>query len=374
MNYYMLDDVVGAKVSRTKRNYLLFRFGPVLIVSVLAFSHLDDRPGERFLIAALIGVGHVAISVWRLNPLMRGSGNRGRRWYLYQILVLIASFVAIAFAFLVEWILGEVLPTWSDYFAAVVTAMLVVVIGGAIRATTSTGPGVGSADIDEYEAKYKRIVDEVALAYGVDRSFANALIACEEFQRPSWFRKLEFRLAWSRSIRTFGLGQSSVDPESSIKEQIAAVLAGMGDLRDPGTGHLSSNRMRAAAESINEGDGYVEFVMSVYYSIQSGVNTCNAIGPDGNPLVVCGRSLLDRGKWKIEGDCYAGISGVELVLAQSIYDVEWLPSNIPGRKAWRCRLPIDASSVVVRVENSSASHVVDRPYPREDFAIQVGIY
>lgn len=340
-SYYLLDDVIGSRVARTARSFLIFRFVPLFVATICALGYLDNVV-DRLLVAAAIAIGHLAISVLRINPYLNPGPRRTKSWWVLQVVILIVSIGVIGLASWIAPKLGQSLPQWRDIVVAAVTALLVVSGSVLIQGITSRDAALAPSAIERSRARYEELVSTTALRCSVDRRFALALVVVEDLQRPNWFRTIERRLARARLASTVGLGQNASDWFVTDEQGVQMLLSSIGDICV--NGKLSRARMAAAAERLNEGDGYVEFVLDVYDRLCGSSYTTSRIDSDGNPLIVAVRPVLMRGRWLVEGDVGPSIG---TLYAVNEYDGQQVQVTLPpmasngARRAWRVSLPID---------------------------------
>lgn len=338
-SYYLLDDVVGSRVAKTTWSYGLFRFAPLFVATLCATGYLPNTP-TRLTVAALIVVGHLAISVFQINPYTNPGPKREKSWYALQVAVLASSIFVAAVAAMLAPYTGDALPQWRDLVSAAVTAVVVVSLSAVLQNTTGSSNTINAAAIDRAEKKYERSVSSIAMENKVNRRFLLALVIAEDLQRPNWFRVIERRLARAGLASTVGLGQSTSDWFVTDEQGIDRLAASIGQLTVNGT--LSRARLAASAELCNEGDGYVEFVLHTYDHLQARQAETPFIDEDGNPLIISKPPVLYHGEWLITGDI--GPSVDTLTVRNSATDDSMqvaLLEESNGRRTWRAQLPID---------------------------------
>ncbi|MGB2947598.1 MAG: hypothetical protein WBB99_01470 [Rhodococcus sp. (in: high G+C Gram-positive bacteria)] len=338
-SYYLLDDVVGPRVAKTTWSYGLFRFAPLFVATLCATGYLPDT-SSRLIVAALIVIGHLAISVLRINPYTNPGPKREKSWYALQVAILASSIVVAAVAAMLVQYTGDALPQWRDLVSAAVTAVVVISLSAALQNTTGSSNTINEAAIDRAEKKYERTVSRIAVRNKVNRRFLLALVIAEDLQRPSWFRVIERRLARAGLARTVGLGQSASDWFVTDEQGIDRLAASIGQLTVNGT--LSRARLAASAELCNEGDGYVEFVLHIYDHLQARQAETSFIDEDGNPLIISKPPALYHGEWLITGDIGPSINWLTVrnhATDDSMQIAILEESN--GRRPWRAQVPID---------------------------------
>ncbi|PYE19526.1 hypothetical protein DFR67_103439 [Williamsia limnetica] len=346
-SYYLLDDAIGARVSKTTFSYLSFRFLPLFVASLCAMGYLSNVT-ERLAVALCIGVGHLVISVVRINPYTNPGPRREKSWYVLQAAVLLVSVCFLAIAVWLAPLFGTTLPQWRDFTTAIVTALIVVCVGVFIQSATSKDVAVNSNSIDLARRRYKPMVDRLALEHGVDRSFALALVIAEDLQRPRWFRVIERRLARARLARTVGVGQSTGQWFITDEQGIAMLLSSIGSLSSA-DGDVSRAKMAAAAEKCNEGDGYVEFVLRIHGLLEQGIYRTSLLDTDGNPLITASPLSLLRGEWVVSGDVGPSVHAITIVNNTTREIRSPALHSAPGltRTSWSATLPVEWTSITV---------------------------
>ena len=246
---------------------------------------------------------------------------------------------------MVAWI-DPVLPRWSDYVSAVVTAALVVCFGTLVIGATGNN-ALSDDRLQSLIEKYWELVSEIAVRQCVSREFALSVVIVEDVQRPGWFRSIERRLAWTGLARTFGVGQQLEAP-GSVREAIEGLVDRIGDTTNERDQTLSRPKMIVAAERLNDGDGYVEFVMRTFDRIRQKYKFATKVGDDGSQILFGMSAKLEHGSWRIKGDADGSVEALALVNERT---AERLMIELAvrgrGRKNWSTLVPVEWESFSV---------------------------
>lgn len=361
-SYYVLDDAIGSTVSATWWKYGAFRFLPLFFASICAMAYLPEWL-HRAIVGLLIAIGSALISLWRINPITNPDPKHTPSWYVAQGVIITVSTVLVAVSTLVAPLLGNALPKWHDLTTALITAVMVVSVASMVISSTSKQRILSKDRVQTAAAPHQEMVESIALEHGIYRPLALALVTTEELQRPAWFRAFEYPLAKFGVSKTVGLGQSSgrwgVTNRATVSELVRNLTPPLDN-----EGRINRNKVAAIAESVNEGDGYVEFVLTVFDQLTKGCHESADIDTDGNPFIVADTPTLMRGQWDLSGDIgpsvqtlWAKNRAADITVEMTIEDTQ-APST---RRAWSGRIPVEWTAVELTRDSPNESGIVLYP-------------
>lgn len=234
-SYHTLDNASSADFSMSAGplRYLLFRFGPLALISIfmtVTSERLGATPSWLWAVAAVLT--HTCLSNGKAarKVLQRPAGSRRGPLILTQLVVgigcvaisAVSTFLAPQFSRIVPEVDALVSDLWTAVFAAV----------AAVAFTRAT-----SSDDDSFEVALNRSygrIDRDLFAYAIEKAASNGtepkivltLMVVENLQRPRWFRWLEHRFGRVLPVRTTGLLQVMSETPLSDHESIDRVIEG----------------------------------------------------------------------------------------------------------------------------------------------------
>lgn len=227
LSYYSMTDNESYIKSAAPSRYLLFRFGPIVVISAFGVRQLAsfDRPLWTFCIA--LWIIHTASTTGRaLMDLYRSHTKKTRRGPL-----LILHYVSIMTSLFCTSIpiplsdsLSVAIPDLEQVVASLWTALFVIIVGILFVHVSRKNIYTLDEIVERQHSKIGRetlvYAESKALEAGLDWDLVRAVMLAESLQRPLWFRKLE-RLKgqiWRKG--TYGIMQVESARPISDRESI----------------------------------------------------------------------------------------------------------------------------------------------------------
>ncbi|WP_419944902.1 hypothetical protein [Candidatus Poriferisodalis sp.] len=197
-NYFSLTDYWSHVKALVPSRYIVFRFGPIVLVGIFGVRQMDalDWPVWPFAaVTFLVHAGATSLrAVWRIMRFRRSDERRGPLLVLH--LVTSAAVAAcLAAAMLVGDRLSALVPDLEsirdEIWAALLGSMLTFAFIRSTRAPQRT--------LAEIVATQRRRIGPELLSYarraaaenGLDADVVETVLLVESIQRPQWFRRLE---------------------------------------------------------------------------------------------------------------------------------------------------------------------------------------
>lgn len=286
-SYFSASDLMTDWFSVNLHRYLLFRFVPVFLVSLCACSGLENHMTERVAVGGAIAIIHISQTSLQAAIATREDRiqNRGAA-VIAQISIALGVILTTTAAILCQPLFSDILPDWSDYFQAMITAVFVTCFGFAAIAITrrqEQGP------IESVEVLGQDLVNSIirwSHQYKVDSDVALAIFATENSQRPKWVRRAEKTLGRFGLVRTFGLGQTSPTPPTSMDDDVRSTLAPLADSNFSGIDQCGRRTWAEVYfERHNHSQTFVDFAARRWQEYDSRATKTEWIGSTGNPIL-----------------------------------------------------------------------------------------
>jgi hypothetical protein len=229
-NYSDMKNVVDSASQRNAWIYVLMRFVPMYVVSVLVASLSETAGGQKIVALGTCAVLHVCLTNFRPQILRRAfMSSRNRPRYLVAFCSSLASILLATILASATWIYWvPVLPNPDDLVQAIWTSIFVGLVVMLLR---SVGTFEDSLEKRIERAKHdlgedlQRVIQMEARQNEVSVEFIQAIILTECIQRPGWIRRMERAKGMVSAPRTYGVAQVT-SPEPISDELSVKVLCG----------------------------------------------------------------------------------------------------------------------------------------------------
>lgn len=285
-SYFSITDLVAQRVSASALSYTLFRFAPIVVVSVFVLVSAERTGGDAVWTGLALGLIHIGTSAGL--ELLREVRRARRRLNHIAYHVIISAGIALSVTATV-WLsrldaVRRLVPPVDDVRSDLWTALFAAAVAAAFVKRTSS---VHLSESDLLMKARARVRPELlefarstAVEKGSDPRLLEAFLLVENMQRPRWFRRFEYalgaleRLAGAQRRRTYGIMQyPSLDPiddetsiEMSATHRLAGIAIPINDYGDPEWGFAHS-----VAMGINPDESYAELVETVFMAIATEV-------------------------------------------------------------------------------------------------------
>ena len=229
-NYFSLTDYWSYVKALVPSRYIVFRFGPVVLVGLFGVRQLDELGWPVWPFAAVTFGAHVGVTslraVWRIARYRR-AGERSAPLIVLHLGTAAAIAVCLAGSALVSGELSFLVPDLesirNEIWAALFGSMLAFAFIRSTRAPQRTL-------VEVIAATRRRIGPELlnyawlsALERGLDTRVVETVLLVEAIQRPKWFRRLE----WLKGLvfRTGSYGIMQVQSQRPISDRASIDLA-----------------------------------------------------------------------------------------------------------------------------------------------------
>lgn len=224
-SYSDMKNVVDSALRRNAWVYVMLRFGPMYVVSVLVASLCGAAGGQ-----VLVGLGTCAslhLAMTNFHPrIMRRIRSRSRNQLRYLVaflssIVFVLGATVVAFFTWHFWL--PVLPDPDELVQSVWTSLFVGVVVIFIRSV-----GVFSDDAESRVTRAKQdlgddlwqVIELEARQNDVSPDFIRAVVLTECIQRPGWIRKMERTKGIVFRSGTYGVAQVFAERPISDEESI----------------------------------------------------------------------------------------------------------------------------------------------------------
>ncbi|MET4048858.1 hypothetical protein ABIB34_002980 [Rhodococcus sp. UYP5] len=286
-SYFSASDLMTDWFSVNLHRYLLFRFIPVFLVSLCACSGLENQFTERVTVGSAIAIIHISQTSLRAAIASRADRIQNRSAAIIaQSLIVFGVLLTTAAAVLYQPLVSDILPDWSDYFQALITAVFVTCFGfAAITITRRQEQGPGES-VEVLEKDFVSTIIRWSHHYKVDSDVALAIFATENSQRPKWVRRAEKMLGRFGLVRTFGIGQTSPTPPTSMDEDVQNTLAPLAGSNFLGIDQYGRRTWAEVYfERHNQSQTFVDFAAQRWQEYDSRTTKTEWIGSTGNPIL-----------------------------------------------------------------------------------------
>lgn len=229
-NYFSLTDYWSYVKALVPSRYIVFRFGPVVLIGLFGVRQLDALGWPVWPFAAVTFAAHVGVTslraVWRIARFRR-AGERSAPLIVLHLATASAIAVCLAGSTLVSGELSLLVPDLESIrdgiWAALFGSMLAFAFIRSTRAPQRT--------LDEVIAATRRRINPELLNYawhsaherGLDTGVVETVLLVEAIQRPKWFRRLEWLKG--RLFRRGSYGIMQVQSQRPIGDRTSIDLA-----------------------------------------------------------------------------------------------------------------------------------------------------
>ncbi len=280
-SYFGVMDFTSYQLSLRFRNYLVFRFLPVLVVTFAVSAVAVSMENSGLVAAAIAACLHGLSTAGRAAVgAIRTKGVFGRRLLLVAHagvfgLVLVAGAIG-------GWLgtlerLQVLVPGADAVVSDLWTALLAGVVGAYLVRVSARSEVDAAELIRQSTAKIDRglllLADELAAEHGADPRLVRAILLVENLQRPSWIRGIERSAGRLLRVGSYGIMQVQTDTPISDAESVqVAVQTRLAGRTSPRTGHgsIDIKRLRGHIRSYNGNERFVQLVENVYLELGSG--------------------------------------------------------------------------------------------------------
>ena len=230
-SYFSLTDYWSYVKALVPSRYLLFRFGPVVLVSIFSARQLDalNWPAWPFAVVAIVAhTGATSLrAAWRIIRFWRAD-ERSAPLLLLHLVTATAIAACLAAAAQVGGELAFLVPDLesirNEIWAALLGSMLTFAFIRSTRAPQRT-----LADI--VQTQRRRIGPELldyarrcASEQGLDPDLVETVLLVESIQRPGWFRRMEWAKGLLLRRGSYGIMQVKTQRPVSDRESIDIAL------------------------------------------------------------------------------------------------------------------------------------------------------
>lgn len=272
-SYFPVSDYWSYVKALAPSRYILFRFGPVLLVSLFCSRQLDsyDLPDWPFLVAvATAHLGSTSLrAAWRIRRYRRSGGRNAPLLVLH--LVTAAAVVAVLIggvllrAHLSYWI-PDFESIRDSVWAGLVSSLLTFAF---IRSTqTQDNDLIGIIDTQKKRIGPELIdyARESAQRKGLDPDLVETVILTESIQRPRWFRRLEFVKGIVFRKGTYGIMQvQSPRPIGDRKSIDEALRTHSSTFKPQEQDHDASISISDQLRSYNGSQEFLDLANEIYW-------------------------------------------------------------------------------------------------------------
>ncbi len=197
-SYFSLSDYWSHVKAQVPSRYVLFRFGPVVLLGVFFSRQLADLDWPAWPFVVTAAVVHASLTslraTWRLVR-YRGAGERTAPLIVLHLL----TAVTVAACLVGAAVLGEHLSTWVPDFESIRDAVWAGLIASLLAFAFVHWTQAPERNLAEVvRVQRQRAGPELlwyarrsAMESGLDPNLVEAVILAESMQRPRWFRRLE---------------------------------------------------------------------------------------------------------------------------------------------------------------------------------------
>ena len=270
-SYYSMVDYASFVKASAPMRYILFRFGPILLVTGYVASQLDRYNKPLFTFGVVLFILHTTSTtgraLWSVCRFRRVVRNRGPLAVLH-LLSIVAVLATIWLSIRFVWVVSPLVPD--------ITAVIQNLVGGAIfsvmvfaffRVSQKQIP-----DIPTLVTRQRGRIDGNLLTYarseanhlGLDAKLVESVIVAESLQRPQWFRALERQKGRVWRSGTYGIMQVKAHRPISDSQSIDKALVQYSDV-------FSVSEPQSVAElekrliRYNPSSEFVEMVVEIYF-------------------------------------------------------------------------------------------------------------
>ena len=198
-NYFSLTDYWSYVKALVPSRYIVFRFGPVVLVGLFGVRQLDELGWPVWPFAAVTFGAHVGVTslraVWRIARYRR-AGERSAPLIVLHLGTAAAIAACLAGSALVSGELSFLVPDLesirNEIWAALFGSMLAFAFIRSTRAPQRTLVDIIAATRSRIGPELLNYAWLSAHERGLDTRVVETVLIVEAIQRPRWFRRLEW--------------------------------------------------------------------------------------------------------------------------------------------------------------------------------------
>lgn len=272
--YFKLDSALEYAIARTPARYVIFRLGPVFLVSLFVASTLERYGDDPHLSVVGLVVLHVTATSGRvvIGQMRALLAHRVVKWPLVILaaLVTLGSAGAGMLATILRSELDGLIPAPSD-LASEIWGGTIAAVGAVylLRVVQDRSSGAQQALVHarkEIPPKLWLAAEQAGLSTRCDPVLLEAVMVLENAQRPRWFRRLERIKGHIVKPGTYGIMQTYSPSPISDQESISLMSKRLATLTVPGYDHPEDRNLffRSLAIALNGDPRYGEDLESLY--------------------------------------------------------------------------------------------------------------
>lgn len=307
-NYSDMKNVVDSASQRNAWVYVLMRFVPMYVVSVLVASLAESAGGQTVFTLATCTILHIFLTNFRPQIMRRAfSASRNRPRYLVAFCSSLASILLAAILAAITWPYWiAILPNPDELVQVIWTSLFVGLVVILLRSVgtfeDSLAKRVARAKQDLGE-DLQRVIQLEARENEVSVEFIQAIILTECIQRPRWIRRMERVKGLVSGPGTYGVAQVT-SPEPISDELSIKMLCGKHAGYYP-AGHESHgyNRtlLRVRLESHNPAPVFIDQATEIFDSlIPDLLDSSETWAGDGRKAIEVLSLRRQSGNWIID--------------------------------------------------------------------------
>ena len=275
-SYVSLSDYAAYQKASLPYRYLLFRYGPVVLVGFFGGTLIREQawPTWPFVLAAfVVHTGATSLrAAWReIRP----------RWYrdrhvpliighLVSVLVVFAALAGPAyFGDRASALAPDLAEVRNGIWAGLIGSALTFTLIRMMRAPERTVQGLIVAQRQRIGDELRWHLRDQAEASGLDPDLMEAVMIAEALQRPRWFRVLERIKGLVFRKGTYGVMQVQSDRPLSDRESIDIAVSRFSGVFQPGG--LSDSSFYERLAEYNPSDEFASVVEEVYIELRGGI-------------------------------------------------------------------------------------------------------
>lgn len=279
-SYFSLADYSAYRKTIHPLGYLLFRFGPVFVVTLFLAVSLQRGDQPVWPATLIMLAGHVTITHGRAAASVWPETNDPRRSPLVALhLVASASLVGVGvLAALLRVSLSPLIPPLDSLAGELWGAAIAGAFGAYLVNRTQTTSLDEATLIERARQRIApgliQLARDEAERNGADPDLVEAILITEDLQRPRWFRTLERVKSIVFRDGTYGIMQvrhrGAVSDAESIRIATAGALAGQqvplqasGDYR-----FLDTEALRTQLHNYNRSSTWINMLVDILQTVR----------------------------------------------------------------------------------------------------------
>ena len=271
-SYFSLSDYWSYVKALAPRRYILFRFGPVLLVSLFCSHQLNsyDLPNWPFLVTtATVHLGSTSLrAAWRIRRYRR-VGGRNVPLLVLHLLTAVTVVALLIGGLLIRDHLSYWIPDFESIRESIWAGLFSSLLAFAfIRSTQARDNDL----IDVVKTQKKRIGTELigyardsAERKGLDPDLVETVILTESIQRPRWFRRLEFVKGVVFRKGTYGIMQVQSPHPIRDRKSIDEALRTHRSAFEPQSQDRTSTSIPDRLRGYNSSQEFLDLAYKIYW-------------------------------------------------------------------------------------------------------------